>query len=76
VFVSVTVTFVTAVALPCVTLKGTVSWNWPPVALDALLLNQAVNADSSGTVICACDSVLPLDTVKVKFPLEIPRVLE
>lgn len=76
VFVSDTLTFVIADALPWVTLKGTVSLNWPPVALDALLLNHAVKADPSGTVICACDSVLPLATVKLKVPLDISRVLE
>jgi len=37
--VSVTATFVTALAFP-VTLKGTVSLNWPPVAFDAALLYQ------------------------------------
>jgi hypothetical protein len=46
--VSVTDTFVTAVALP-VTLKGTVSLNWPPVAFDAELLNHVVYAEVSGT---------------------------
>ena len=76
VFVSDTLTFVIADALPWVTLKGTVSLNWPPVALDALLLNHVVNAGPSWTVICACVRVLPLDTVKVKLPLDISRVLE
>jgi len=38
--VSVTLTFVTAEAAPCVTLKGTFSLNWPPVAFDAVLLNH------------------------------------
>ncbi len=57
-------------ALPCVTLKGTVSLNWPPVAFDAALLNHAAKADVSGTGIVAWDSVLPLDTVNVKLPLD------
>lgn len=38
--VSVTLTFVMAAALPWVTLKGTVSLNWPPVAFDVVLVNH------------------------------------
>jgi len=38
--VSVTLTFVMADALPWVTLKGTVSLNWPPVAFDVVLPNH------------------------------------
>ena len=73
--VSVTDTLVTAVALP-VTLKGTVSRNWPPVAFEAELLNHAVKAEVSDTTRVDTDSVLPLDTENVKLPLDTSRVLE
>lgn len=74
-FVRVTVTLVTAIALP-VTVNGTVSLNCPPVAFEAVLLNHAVYADVSATVIWDCDNVLPLDTANVKLPLDTSRVLE
>jgi len=73
--VSVTDTLVTAVALP-VTLKGTVSLNWPPVAFEAELLNQVVYAEVSETTSVDTDNVLPLETENVKLPLDTSRVLE
>ena len=61
---------------PTDTLKGTVSMNWPPHGLAAVLEYQVENADESCTVTVLCERVLPLAGANVNCPLTTSRVVE